>query len=146
MSLPNNLKTIYPFTTTIPVRITDINYGNHLGHIETIGIFHHARVLFLKENGFDEMNIDGFGLILLDSQYSFKSETKFNTNLCIQVGIGEFSRLKFNIIYQALNQETGNIIAEGREELVFFDYEKRKVSRISEAFLTFCNDKKVERN
>src|SRR3990167_8592870 len=90
----------YPFTTKMPVRITDINYGMHLGHVATAGIFHNARVLFLNENGFDEMNIDGCGLILLNSHYSFKHEAKFNNALILNVAIGEYSKLKFNFIYQ----------------------------------------------
>lgn len=78
ITMNNSEKMKYPFSTIIPVRITDINYGKHLVHVATVGIFHHARVLFLKENGFDEMNIDALGIILLNSHYSFKSEAKLN--------------------------------------------------------------------
>lgn len=77
----------FKFETIIPVRITDINYAKHLGHTALIGIFHNARVLFLSQNGFDEMNIDGLGLILLNSNYSFKSEAVFNTSLVVRVAI-----------------------------------------------------------
>src|SRR5438552_15338896 len=106
----NKLTVSYPFATIIPVRITDINYGKHLGHVATAGIFHQARVLFLNENGFDEMNIDGYGVILLNSHYSFKSEARFNNNLLVHVGIGEFSKLKFNFVYKAINKDTNDVV------------------------------------
>ncbi len=128
----------YPFSTIIPVRITDINYGKHLGHVATVGIFHHARILFLNENGFDEMNVDGLGMILVSSSYSFKNEASFNEKLLIHIGVGDYSRLKFNFLYKAINKESGKEIVSSQEELVFFDYSKGKVSRIPERFLELC--------
>lgn len=136
----------YPFSTIIPVRITDINYGNHLGHAETVGIFHHARVLFLNKHDFDEMNIDGYGVILLNSQYSFKTEAKFNNQLLINVGVSEFSKLKFSFSYQALNNETGDIISDGNEEFVLYDYTKRKIAKMPEDFLIFCLNNQINKS
>ena len=144
MNQLNKIKTTYPFSVMIPVRITDINYGKHLGHVATIGIFHHARVLFLNDNGFDEMNIQGYGVILLNSHYSFKKEARFNNQLLVNVGIGEFSKLKFNFIYQALDKDTGDIISEGSEEHVLFDYEKRKVAKLPDLFLSFCQKNQLD--
>ena len=39
------------FTTTLDVRISDINYGNHLGHDSLISLLHEARMRFLKQTG-----------------------------------------------------------------------------------------------
>lgn len=128
----------FPFSTLIPVRITDINYGMHLGHVAVVGIFHNARVLFLNSNGFNEMDIEGTGLILLNSHYYFKNEASFNTALLVNVGIGEFSKSKFNFIYKAINQQTDLEIVSGHEEIACFDYSKRKISRIPANFLEFC--------
>jgi len=30
------------FTTNVDVRVTDLNYGKHLGHMELIGLLHQA--------------------------------------------------------------------------------------------------------
>ena len=138
MNTKSSKEVRFPFSTIMPVRITDINYGMHLGHIATAGIFHNARVLFMTTNGFEDMNIDGVGLILLNSQYSFKSEATFNTNLLVNVAVDNISKLKFNFIYQALNHNTGVVISEGREEFSCFDYTKRKITRIPARFLEFC--------
>ena len=37
------------FSTEIPVRITDINYGGHLGNDSILSIVQEARVRFLNE-------------------------------------------------------------------------------------------------
>ena len=131
-----------PFTIHMPVRITDINYGMHLGHMAVVGIFHNARVLFLNSHGFKEMDIEGVGLILLNSHYFFKNEASFNDNLLVSVGIGEFSKLKLNFIYKAVNQKTGLEVVSGHEEIACFDYTKRKISRIPSSFLEFCKKNK----
>ncbi len=130
----------FSFSTITPVRITDINYGNHLGHIGLIGMFHNARVLFLNQHGFDEMNISGAGLILLNSTYSFIKETFFNTTLHVSVGINELSKSRLCFLYKATDQKTGVDVANGQEEFAYFNYEKRKIMRISGQFLDFCKN------
>ena len=42
----------------IPLRITDINYGNHLGNDALVGIIHEARVLWLHQMGYTEFDIE----------------------------------------------------------------------------------------
>lgn len=138
-----SISTHYQFSTIMPVRITDINYGMHLGHTAIIGMFHNARVLFLNANNFNEMNIDGTGFVLINSQYSFKSEGFFNTNVIINVSIINHSKTKINFEYRATNQESNIVIAEGNEEFACFDYNKRKVVKIPDIFLNFCESKRL---
>lgn len=135
----------YPFFTRMPVRITDINYAKHLGHMAIVGIFHNARLLFLEKNGYyDEMNIDGSGLILCHSSCSFKNEAHFNTNLIVSVGIGNYSKLKFEFLYKAVNENTGAEVVTCKEELVCFDYAKKKVTKIPKSFLEFCHNNQIK--
>ena len=42
------LPATFPFRTEIPVRITDLNYGGHLGNDALLGLLHEARVHFLR--------------------------------------------------------------------------------------------------
>ena len=63
----------FPFSTDIPVRISDINYNNHLGHDSVIALIHEARVRFLNTHGFTELDIDGFGLVMIDLVVLYKA-------------------------------------------------------------------------
>ena len=53
------------FRTEIPIRITDINYGGHLGNDSLLSIIHEARVRFLKSLGYSESNVEGVGIIMI---------------------------------------------------------------------------------
>lgn len=134
------------FSTIIPVRITDINYGKHLGHVATLGIFHHARVLFLNENNLDEMNIEGKGIILRDLNLNFKKEAKFGDHLRVYVSIGEYSKARFSFTYQAVLDSTGETVCECTEQVILFDYENKKPSRLPESFLKFCERNQTTKN
>ena len=47
----------YLFSTEIPVRITDLNYGNHLGNDAILSLLHEARVRFLAYYGWTESSV-----------------------------------------------------------------------------------------
>ncbi len=51
-------------SVTIPVRITDINYGNHVGNDAFVSILHEARMQWLRGHKYTEINIEGIQTIL----------------------------------------------------------------------------------
>ena len=53
------LPEIFSFTTTIPIRITDLNYGGHVGNDTILSIIHEARMQFLKNAGYTELDLEG---------------------------------------------------------------------------------------
>ena len=55
IDLPGDFK----FSTTIPVRITDLNYGGHVGNDAILSIIHEARMQFLHHFGYSEINFGG---------------------------------------------------------------------------------------
>ena len=46
LQLPAN----FLFSTEIPIRISDINYGGHLGNDAVLSIVHEARIQFLQQS------------------------------------------------------------------------------------------------
>jgi acyl-CoA thioesterase FadM len=64
----------FHFTTEIPIRISDINYGGHLGNDAVLSILHESRVRLLLEHGYSEFNVEGVGIIMTDSAIVYKSE------------------------------------------------------------------------
>jgi acyl-CoA thioesterase FadM len=66
---------IFPFSTELRVRITDVNYGGHMGNDSLLGLLHEARVQFLAHYGLSELDIGGlWGIIMADSVIVYKSE------------------------------------------------------------------------
>ena len=73
----------FPFSVSLPVRITDMNYGGHLGNDRYLTISHEARVKFLEWLGYTELDFSGPGLILANVAIDYKAEIKYGDNLVV---------------------------------------------------------------
>ena len=115
----------YPFSCEIPVRIIDINYGNHLGNDAFLGILHEARALWLRRHGWTELEMNGCSLIMVDVAIRFKSEAVHGDVLRVHLAIGDCGRFGFDLIYLAAQAQTGKEVARARTGMLFFDYARR---------------------
>ena len=73
-------------TFHIPVRIADINYGNHVGNDAFVSIIHEARMQWLQQYGYTELNIEGTGLIMSDLTVEFKNESFYGDVVEVKLG------------------------------------------------------------
>jgi acyl-CoA thioester hydrolase len=124
----------FSFTTTIPVRITDLNYGNHVGNDSILSIIHEARVQFLKHFGLEELKFDGVELIMSDVAIEFKNELFYSDVLIVSVTADEFSKVAFEIFYKLEKEKDGKKIpvAFAKTGMVCFDYESKKITAVPE--------------
>ena len=65
----------------LKVRIGDINYGNHVGNDSFVSFIHEARIQWLQQNNFSEMDINGTGLIMADLAIEFKKEAHYGEDI-----------------------------------------------------------------
>ena len=121
-----DLPSKYVFSTEIKVRISDINYGGHLGHETVLSLSHEARVRLLTKHNFSELDIDGAGLIMADVGVVYKSECFYGDTVKVSIGAGDHGKRSFEFIYLLENSETSKEIARAKTGLVFFDYKNRK--------------------
>jgi acyl-CoA thioesterase FadM len=119
----------FPFSTPIPIRITDLNYGAHVGNDTILSLMHEARVQFLHHFGYDELNVAGVGLIMSDVAIEFKNQLFYGTFLKAHVAAADFTRIGFDLYYRLIIEKTGNEveIAVARTAMVCFDYSIQKV-------------------
>jgi acyl-CoA thioester hydrolase len=131
------------FTTDIPVRITDINYGNHVGNDALVSIVHEARMQWLASNNFTELNIGGAALIMADLAMEYKAESFYGDTLTVAISIGEITKKSFEIFYEVTTSRNYKsiLIANAKTGMVCFNYESRKVSSIPEIFGLMINSK-----
>ncbi len=113
----------------IPVRIADINYGNHVGNDAFVSIIHEARMMWLKQYGYSELQIEGIGLIMSDLAIEFKNESFYGDIVDIKIGVAEISRVGFELYYQlyALRNDENIWLANAKTGMICFDYEAKKV-------------------
>ena len=129
--LPEN----FNFSTIIDVRITDINYGGHLGNDSVLGIIHEARVRLLTEKGFSEQDIDGVGIIMADTVIIYSSEGFYGDKLRIDVAVDEISNTGCEIYYRFVKLANEKMIVKAKTKIVFYDYISKKVSRTPQIFV-----------
>jgi len=123
----------FHFTTTLTVRVTDLNYGNHLGNDALLGMIHEARVQFLRAMGYSELELEGGGILMSDCAIVYKAQGHLGDALSIQVAVGDFSRVGCDLYY-LLKKSDGTELARAKTGIVFFDYEKGIVRAVPEAF------------
>jgi acyl-CoA thioester hydrolase len=127
----------FSFTTRIPVRITDLNYGGHVGNDTLLGILQEARVHYLQQWGYTELNVGGAGLIMSDAAVTYKGESFYGDMLEISIQAAEFTRVGFELYYlvETLRGEKRIPVAQAKTGMVCFDYTARKPVQLPEAFL-----------
>lgn len=120
------------FTVELPIRIRDINYGQHLSNDALMAMLHEARLQWLTQTGFpSEMEIDGKGLIMADAAIVFENEAFYGDVLLIRLGAAEISRASFELYYDISRQKQA--IAKAKTTLVAYDYQKRKITSLPPA-------------
>ncbi len=131
------------FTTDIKVRISDINYGNHVGNDALVSIVHEARMQWLAHNNYSELNVAGAALIMADLAVEYKAESFYGDNLNVSISIGEITKISFEIFYEITTSRNDKsiLVAKAKTGMVCFDYETRKVTSIPEIFRQIINGK-----
>ena len=123
----------FPFSTHISIRITDINYGDHVGNDSLVSIIHEARMQFLQHHGFTELNIEGtVGLIMSDLSIEFKNESFYPDIIEVKLGAGDISKVSFELVYSLSTARNNKqiIIANAKTTMVCYDYDAKKVATI----------------
>ena len=127
-------KTPAIFSTKIPVRICDINYGGHLGNDRILSIVHDARILFLKQWNYTEMNAGGVGLIMADSAVQYKAESFYGDMIEVDISVDNISSISFDFFYKLTTVRNDQVvdIAFVKTGMIAFDYHKRSIVSISD--------------
>ncbi len=131
IDLPNEMQ----FETTVKVRISDINYGGHVGNDSILTIFHEARMEYIQSLGFkDELSIaENVGIIVADVGIVYKNESFYGEVLKVAIGTTDFNKYGCDMYYKATN-ETEVEIARGKTGIVCFNYVEKKLSAMPLAF------------
>ncbi len=140
------VKLIFPdkkplFTAAIPVRIGDVNYGNHVGNDAILSIIHEARMQTLRHHGYTEMNAGGNSMIMADVTIAYKAEAFYGDTITVKVFADEVEGATFSLLYHLSTQRDSKTIdiAHARTGMVCFDYGKRKVAMMTRELADFLD-------
>lgn len=122
------------FTTEIPVRISDINYGNHLGNDALLSLIHEARARFLNHWGYSEMNVEGASIIMSDAAIMYRAEVFYGDVLTFEISVVDFHRFGCDLVYEIRNKESRKEVARAKTGIIFYNYQEKKMLDVPEKF------------
>jgi acyl-CoA thioester hydrolase len=130
LQLPAN----FSFSVTIPVRISDLNYGNHVANHVYLEMMQESRMQFFAQFGYSEKDLAGVGVIMGDVAIVYKQECFYGDILTIEVGVADIGLRSFDLLYRFLKQDE-SLVCEAKTGMVCFDYVARKTVNVPEEFI-----------
>ncbi len=135
LRMPEN----FQFSTNITIRVSDINYGGHLGNDRVLAMAHEARIRYLNHYNFTELNIaDDVGLIMYDAAIMYRSEGFLGDVISIDITTADFTRYGCAFLYRFTSTKTKEEIARVKTGTVFFNYKERKRAKVPQQFIDKC--------
>ena len=125
----------FDFSTELQIRISDLNYGGHLGNDAVLTLAHEARVRFFNSLSFRELDIEGVGILVADAAIEYKSEGFYGEWLTVALAAQDIGRKGCDIVYRLAKRDQGIEVARVKTGIVFFDHSEKKVVRIPQLFL-----------
>ncbi len=124
------------FSTEITVRISDINYGNHLGNEMILSFMQETRLRFFQSLGYrDELNIEGIGTIQADAAIEYRGESFHGDVIKCSLFLGDLGRRSIDFYYVLENADNSRLIARGKTGIAFYDYKLKTTVSIPPALL-----------
>ena len=129
------LPELFSFHALIPIRITDVNYGGHVGNDTILTLLHEARMQFLHSFSFSEMNFGGASLIMRDVVIEFKKEIFYGDTIKVFVTIANFTNVGFDVYYRVEKNEDAVIVVAARTGMVCYNYQQKKITKVPQIAL-----------
>ena len=119
------------------IRISDLNYGGHVGNDTILSIIQEARQQYLQTKGYQELNINGNGLIMVDALIEYKKELNYADDILVSVTAIDFDKMGFDFYYKIeLIQNDEFILAtKAKTGMLLYDYSNKKKVSITEELI-----------
>jgi len=122
------------YSCLLDVRITDMNYGGHVGNDRFLSYLHEARVNWLSSLGYSELDIEGVGLVMNEAMLQYKNQLFFPDRIRCDVTVTGISRMGFELVYHIWSESQQKTILLGQTGQVFYDYRQKKLASTPQAF------------
>jgi acyl-CoA thioesterase FadM len=135
-----NLPQKFIFSTEISVRVYDVNFAGHLSNDSILSMVHEARILFLKNFGFSEIDTAGAGIIMFDAALQYKNQGYHGDILTFDIAVENFIRTGCDFVFKIYRKSDGIEIARAKTGIAFFDYKNNKIVAVPEKFKKVAED------
>lgn len=105
----------------LTVRVTDMNYGRHLGHDALVSLLHEAHIQAFAALDLPEWDMHGYPTVVADLAVQYQSEARWPNALIIATAVPE-PQGKALTVYQRIYQaESEQIVATARVNQLLID-------------------------
>jgi acyl-CoA thioesterase FadM len=109
------------FRHELDVRVSDLNYGNHLGHDALVGLLHEARVRFLGRCGLHELDVAGASMVMASLAVRYRAEAHLGERLSVEVAAGDVSSRLVELRYRVRSLDRDRIVADASTVMACLD-------------------------
>ncbi|MCC5883359.1 MAG: thioesterase family protein [Halomonas sp.] len=106
---------------SLSVRITDMNYGRHLGHDTLVSLLHEARIQAFGALGLVEWDMGGFPSVVADLAVQYQSEARWPDALVVETAIPAPTGKAMAVYHRVCHAEGGRPVATARLNVVLVD-------------------------
>lgn len=124
------------YSIRMNIRVSDLNYGGHVGNDVFLSLAHEARLQYFQSKGFqnEKNGPDGTGIIIADAAIIYKKELFHGDEITIDLAIGSQGSYGFDLLYR-ISKEDAGIAALIKTGVLFYDYNIKKMKPIPEGFI-----------
>lgn len=121
------------FSIPLTVRVSDLNYGNHVGYQNYFSYFQEARMAYLTRLGYSELDIEGYGMIVGEANCKYKQELFLNDRIQVACRTKSIKGKRFVMEYRISRDD--HICAEGFTHNYCYDDQAKTIARLPAAFV-----------
>jgi len=128
---------IFSFSLKMQIRVSDLNYGNHVGNDTVLSLLQEARQQFLATKGYKELNMEGYGLIMADAVVEYKKELNYADTILISIQAKDFDKMGFDFFYkiELIQEDLITLAVRAKTGMLLFDYSTKKKVSLTEAII-----------
>jgi len=105
----------------LTVRVTDMNYGRHLGHDALVSLLHEARMQAFASLDLPEWDMHGYPSVVVDLTVQYQQEARFPDALVIETAVPDPEGKALTVFHRVTKAETGDVVATARVNKLLID-------------------------
>ncbi len=130
----------FHFSTPIELRFRDLDAFGHVNNAVYFTFMEMARVAYFKRLGLLADEFPSPFFIIAEATCQFKTPILMKTALVIWVRVSRLGNSSFDMLYEFVDDATGQIMALGRTVQVTFDYALQQTVRLPDRWRQAVTD------
>ncbi|MGM0825174.1 MAG: acyl-CoA thioesterase [Pseudomonadota bacterium] len=106
---------------SLSVRVTDMNYGRHLGHDALVSLLHEARSQAFAALDLPEWDMHGYPSVVADLAVQYQSEARWPDALVIETAVPPPEGKALTVYQRMVHADTGKPVATARVNQLLID-------------------------